>query len=209
MTKIILTRHGHVEGIKPERFRGRMELELTEQGRKEAELTRDRIKSSWQVSAIYSSPMHRAADTARTIGQPFHLEPVLLETLNDIDYGEWQGLTIREARSKWPLKIALWLKSPHLAEMPGGETLRHLQSRVLQALDQILTEHPRDTVVVVGHDSVNRALLCHMFGLSLSNYWNIKQEPCCINEIDAGEEGFTFDAINDVTHLAVNPSGEP
>ena len=47
MTKLILVRHGHVEGITPERFRGRAALPLTEQGRREAEMTAAYIAASW------------------------------------------------------------------------------------------------------------------------------------------------------------------
>jgi len=52
MTKIILVRHGHVEGITPERFRGRADLELTQQGRRQAEDTAARIKASWAPAAL-------------------------------------------------------------------------------------------------------------------------------------------------------------
>src|SRR5258708_30393194 len=63
MTKLILARHGHVEGISPERFRGRAELPLTAAGRREAELTAARIAASWRPAAIYTSPMGRCVDT--------------------------------------------------------------------------------------------------------------------------------------------------
>jgi broad specificity phosphatase PhoE len=202
VTKIILTRHGHVEGIEPVRFRGRLQLELTDQGRWEARRTRDRINSAWKVAQVYSSPMHRAVETARIIGEPFQLEPTPLELLNDIDYGHWEGLTMREVRSKWPLKLALWKRAPDLAEFPGGETLKQLQARVLAALDAILAAHTGDTAVIVGHDSVNRVLLCHIMELPLSRYWDIGQAPCAIDEIDAVGGRFTVGTINDVRHLA-------
>ena len=70
MTKLILTRHGHVEGISPERFRGRAELPLTELGRREAEMTAARIAASWRPAAIYTSPMGRCVDTGAAIGKP-------------------------------------------------------------------------------------------------------------------------------------------
>src|SRR5712691_11310599 len=59
MTKLLLVRHGHVEGISPERFRGRAELKLTAAGRREAEMTAARIAVSWRPAAIYTSPMSR------------------------------------------------------------------------------------------------------------------------------------------------------
>jgi broad specificity phosphatase PhoE len=57
MTKIILTRHGDVEGIKPERFRGRTELPLTELGQAQAKAVAARI--TWNPAKVYTSPMGR------------------------------------------------------------------------------------------------------------------------------------------------------
>ncbi|AXX40234.1 histidine phosphatase family protein [Acinetobacter baumannii] len=64
-----------------------------------------------------------------------------------------------------------------------------------------LHKHRDQTIVLVGHDSINRVLLTHMLGLSLSKYWRIKQEPCCINEIVIDGETFTVHRINDNSHL--------
>src|SRR5205085_2958232 len=102
MTRLLLVRHGHVEGISPERFRGRAELPLTATGRREAELTAARIAASWRPAAICTSPMGRCVDTGAAIAQPFGLTPSVMPGLNDIDYGEWQGLTRDEAHARWP-----------------------------------------------------------------------------------------------------------
>jgi probable phosphoglycerate mutase len=102
VTKILLVRHGHVPGISPERFRGRADLPLTPEGRREAEMTAHRISATWKPMAIYASPLSRCRDTGAAIGRPFGLEPVSHEGLLDIDYGEWQGLTPDEAKLRWP-----------------------------------------------------------------------------------------------------------
>ena len=68
MTKLILVRHGHVEGISPERFRGRAELPLTETGHREADATAKRIAASWRPAAIYTSPLGRSVETGAQCG---------------------------------------------------------------------------------------------------------------------------------------------
>ena len=100
MTKIILVRHGHVEGISPERFRGRADLELTLEGRRQAEATARRIEASWTPDALYASPLSRARTTAEAIGRPLGLTPTPVPGLVDIDYGEWQGLTPDEGQTQ-------------------------------------------------------------------------------------------------------------
>src|SRR5437868_300573 len=90
MTQNILLRHGHVEGISPERFRGRTDLMLTPEGHRQAAATARRIQASWRPAAVYTSPMSRSRVTGEAIAKPFGLSPSALEGLADIDYGEWQ-----------------------------------------------------------------------------------------------------------------------
>ena len=69
MTKILLIRHGHVEGIKPERFRGREPLDLTALGRAEAAAVARRVAGAWRPSKIYTSPMGRCMETGAAIAK--------------------------------------------------------------------------------------------------------------------------------------------
>jgi len=196
MTKIILVRHGHVEGISPERFRGRADLELTLEGRRQAEATARRIEASWTPDALYASPLSRARTTAEAIGRPLGLTPTPVPGLVDIDYGEWQGLTPDEVRLKWPEALDTWYRAPHWAAIPGGESLQDVLARAVAALRDVVGRHARETVVVVGHDSVNRIILLNALDLPLSRYRRLGQDPCAINEIDflAGE--FTVRVVN-------------
>jgi phosphoserine phosphatase len=123
MTKLILVRHGHVEGISPERFRGRAELPLTETGRREAAATAVRIAANWRPAAIYTSPMGRCVETGAAIGKPLSLSGSVMPGVNDIDYGDWQGLTNDEARASWPDELETWYRHPDWAAIPRGETL--------------------------------------------------------------------------------------
>src|SRR5215471_3129124 len=201
MTKLLLVRHGHVEGISPERFRGRAELPLTELGRREAEATAAYIASSWHPVAIYTSPMGRCVDTGAAIGKIVGVGPAAMPRLNDIDYGDWQGLARDEAHARWPAEIDLWYAHPDWAALPNGESLQQVLTRAVAALRDIVRRHPDDTVVLVAHDSVNRVLLLHALELPLSRYWRLKQSPCCINELDFGADGFTIHSINRTGHL--------
>lgn len=202
MTKLILARHGHVEGISPERFRGRTELPLTELGQREADATAKCIAASWRPAAIYTSPMGRCVETGTTIGKAVSLSPSTLLRLNDIDYGDWQGLTRDEAQARWPAEIDLWYAHPDWAAIPNGENLQQVLARAVAALRDIVRRHPDETVVLVAHDSVNRVLLLHALELALSRYWRIKQSPCCINELDVGPDGFTIHSMNATSHLS-------
>jgi phosphoserine phosphatase len=201
MTKIILTRHGHVEGITPARFRGRLDLKLTALGHRQIAATSRRINAAWRIAAIYTSPMSRCVITAQAIAASSGLTPSALPGLNDIDYGEWQGLTREEAEARWPDAVASWYRAPQLVRPEGGETLQDVLARAASMLRDVVARHRDDTIVLVGHDSVNRVILMHALDLPLSRYWALMQEPCAINELDFVQGSFAIRTINETYHL--------
>jgi phosphoserine phosphatase len=201
MTKILLTRHGHVEGIKPERFRGREPLDLTALGRAQAVAVAQRIADAWQPSHIYTSPLSRCIETATAIAKACGIAAKPCDALNDIDYGKWQFKTLAEAKALDPTLFAAWFATPHLVSFPGGEALQDVAARVADAVRMVLARHAEETIVLVGHDSVDRVLLLGFLDLPLSAYWRIAQEPCCINEIDIGGETVRIRCINATQHL--------
>jgi broad specificity phosphatase PhoE len=203
MTKIVLTRHGHVEGIKPQRFRGRAELPLTARGIAQAKTVAKRIAAGWNPVIIYTSPMGRCVATAEFIAQCCKVPVERLDELNDLDYGAWQGRSHEEVRKARPKLLSAWYETPHLVRFPGdGDSLQDLVARTADALRLILDRHPDETVVAVGHDSVNRALLMQLIDQPLSSYWRITQTPCCLNEIEIVDGKVRVLRINETRHLA-------
>jgi len=207
MTKILLTRHGHVDGITPERFRGREPLALTARGRAEAAAVAQRIAGAWRPRCIYTSPLGRCVETAAAIAKACDITAQTCDDLNDIDYGAWQFKTFADAKTQDPGLFAAWLATPHLVRFPNGETLQDLAARVADAVRMVLARHADETVVLVGHDSVNRALLLGFLDLPVSAYWRIAQEPCCLNEIDAGGGKVCVKRLNETLHLETVAGG--
>jgi broad specificity phosphatase PhoE len=202
MTKILLVRHGEVEGIKPPRFRGRADLPLTELGNAQAEATAQRIASQWSPSRLYTSPARRCRATAAPISKACDLDVLVLDDLNDIDYGAWQFRAFEEIKAIQPELFAAWFKTPQFVRFPNGESLQQLLARTADALRLILAQHGDETVVVVGHDSVNRALMLQLLDRPQSGYWSFDQDPCCINELDVEVGIVRPKRINDTAHLA-------
>lgn len=202
MTRLILTRHGHVDWIAPERFRGRAELPLSPLGERQAQALGTRIARGWKPDAIYTSPLSRCIDTGHAVAMATGTTARVVPELADTDYGKWQGLTLDEVRQRWPTELRSWFETPDAAEIPGGETLRAVQDRTASAVEAIVRRHPDQTVVVVGHDSTNRALLLHALAIPLARYWLIKQDPCCINELEIDGTGvFTLYRANESYYL--------
>ena len=204
MTKIILTRHGHVEGISPERFRGRTDVPLTEKGECQARAVATRIASGWKPRTVYTSPMSRCVVTGSEIARACGVTSEVLDDLNDLDYGEWQWKTYLEVRSENPTLFTAWQERPHLVRFPDGDSLQDLVARTADVVRFVLANHPGDDemVVLVGHDSVNRALMLQLVDQPLSAYWRIAQGPRAINEIDIIKGQVQVLRINETAHLA-------
>jgi phosphoserine phosphatase len=202
MTKILLIRHGHVEGIKPERFRGREPLALTAQGRAEAAAVARRIAGAWKPSCIYTSPLDRCMKTGEAIARACGIAGAeTCADLNDLDYGAWQFKAFADAKAENPALFAAWLATPHWVRFPNGESLQDLAARAANVLRRVLARHSGETVVLVGHDSVNRALPLQFLDLPVSSYWRIAQSPCCINEIAIADGTACVLRLNETHHL--------
>jgi len=201
VTKILLIRHGHVEGIEPARFRGRADLALTARGEAEAEAVAARIARAWRPAAIYTSPMRRCIATGDAVSKACGIEASIWDEINDIDYGAWQSRTYDEVKSSDPERFAAWFATPQLVRFPNGESLQDLMARAADALRFVLGQHRDNTVVLVGHDSVNRALLLQFLDQAASSFWRLDQAPCCLNEIDVADGCVRILSINDTCHL--------
>ena len=97
--------------------------------------------------------------------------------------------------------FACWFSAPHLVRFPDGDSFQDLAARAADALRLVLERHPEGIVVMVGHDSVNRALLLQLLDQPLSAYWRLAQDPCGISEIDLVEAQPRVRRINETLHL--------
>ncbi|HTW68764.1 MAG TPA: histidine phosphatase family protein [Acetobacteraceae bacterium] len=201
-TRIVLVRHGHVEGIDPPRFRGQTDLPLTVRGIQQAEKTRDLLAALPPPAAAYASPLSRCMKTAEIIASPWSRAITPMPSFLDIDYGDWQGRPYHEVQQADPARFARWFDTPHLAVMPGGETLLGLAARVAETMRAILANHRGDTVLLVGHDTVNRVLLLLALDLPLSRFWHLRQDPCAVNVVAYDEaRGWRVESMNEASHL--------
>jgi broad specificity phosphatase PhoE len=124
-------------------------------------------------------------------------EPGLL----DINYGEWGGLTLEEAGARDPDLLARWYEDPGSVVFPGGEGLADVQARARAILDRLVEQHQEQTVLVVGHVVVNRALLLEVLGAPLSHFWELGQDNGAVNVIEWRYTRLVVSLLNDTCHL--------
>jgi len=107
-----------------------------------------------------------------------------------------------EVKAEAPETYRQWKTAPQRVRFPDGESLQDLFARTADVLRLVLERHVGETVVLVGHDSVNRALLLQLLDAPLSAYGRLAQDPATLNEVDIEGGAVRIVRVNDTSHLA-------
>lgn len=197
--KLIIARHGETDWNVKEVFRGRLDIELNETGRRQAELMAGYLAGT-KLSAIFSSPLKRASETASFVTARQGVEVITTPELVDMDFGEWQGLPIQTVREKHPDFFARWLKQPHHLKVPDGESLLEVRERVLSLVSRITAGNKGNTLLV-SHRVVGKVLICALLGLDDRHFWNIKLDTCGLTTFELEGGRFILAGHNDTSFL--------
>ncbi len=200
MTRVYFVRHGTTDWNKEEIFRGRLDCKLNETGQAEARALAEYFRDI-RLQAVYSSPLSRAMETAQAVAEAKALQVVPHPEFIDIDFGEWQGLPLKEVREKYSELYRLWQERPEAIHFPGGENLARVRARAWEGLQKVVREHPDKTALILSHRVVTKVLICTVLGLDDSHFWNIKQDTTAVNCIEYNRGFFVTSLINDTCHL--------
>jgi ribonuclease H / adenosylcobalamin/alpha-ribazole phosphatase len=197
MTVFHLLRHG--ERASGRVLAGRMPgIGLTERGRDDVAAVAERLAADG-IAAIYSSPLQRTRESAEIVAARLGLPIVFRDELIELDFGEWTGKTFDEIRTdpRWPS----WNTRRSLSTIPGGETMREVQRRVVEALLEIHQKHPDDAVLVVSHGDVIRAALLFALGMPLDFYNRIEVAQGSVSTVRIDTGGVRVISINERPRL--------
>src|SRR5712691_9620585 len=157
-TRLLLVRHAPPKEEARGRCYGTRDIGLSVRGQRHAQLlarTLDRIP----LAAIYTSPRERAIGTATPLAIAHGLTPIVDDALREIDFGDFEGQTYDEIAAKHPDLYRQWMEMPTLVQFPGGENYARLRVRALAAMEAIRACHDGETVAIVSHGGVLRAML--------------------------------------------------
>jgi broad specificity phosphatase PhoE len=199
MAELILARHGETAWNVEQVFRGRIDVELNQNGLKQAELLAEYL-SGLNIEAVYSSPLKRALKTAEAVARRHRLKLEVSPGLNDCDFGLWQGLSLREVKNKYGQLYEQWAESPQLVKIPGGESLDGVRERALKVVNGVMAKHS-GAVVLVAHRVVNKVLICALLGLDNSRFWNIRQDVGGTTFFSYENGRFVLTRHNDTSYL--------
>jgi broad specificity phosphatase PhoE len=201
-TRILLVRHGETDFNLKRRFQGRIDIPLNKEGKNQAQALALALKDE-SMTAIYSSPLIRAMETARPI-KAFHPSTPLFEEggLTEMDLGEFDGMQAGDWGSKYQEFYKTWRTTPSCLKMPGGESLVEVQIRAIGTLERITKPYPPgSTLLLCSHNFVNRTIICHALGLPLDRFRDFQQDAAALNVLYRRGGQLVAEVVNDVSHL--------
>ena len=168
MVKFIFVRHGESKSNEDGRFAGCTDIPLSELGKKQAEAVCAYLLDTYKIDAIYSSPLSRAYDTIKGVGEALGLPVQKHDGLKEVNGGQWEGLSIAKVKEKYGNDYALWLTDIGNAKATGGEDFMTVQKRALQAIDEFAQKHQGQNVLIGTHAGVLRCLQCRFQNLPIT-----------------------------------------
>ena len=199
MAEVILVRHGQTAWNIAEVFRGQIDIELDTTGLKQAELLAEYLNHR-NLEAVYSSPLQRAVQTAEAIVRHHGLTVEITLGLNDIDFGDWQGLSLEEVSNKFSKLYSAWVSAPHRVKIPSGESLDDVRQRATTLVNEVVKKH-EGAVVLVSHRVVHKVLICALLGLDNSHFWDIRLDTCGLTTFDLTNGQFVLTEHNNTSFL--------
>lgn len=193
-TTFLLIRHA-AHGLLGRVLAGRMGgVHLSEEGRAQADGLAGKLRGE-DVRLVQSSPMERARETAQPIAAALGLPVEVSPALGEIDFGAWTGRAFDEldGDAGW----ICWNAARSLARPPGGESAVEVLVRLLAHVERLRERHADETVALVSHCDVIRALLLHALGLPPEAYARIEIAPASISRLVIGDWGARVDGLNE------------
>lgn len=197
--RLLLVRHGETAYNSEGLFRGRADPPLTERGQRQAAAVGNAL-ASMASPLLVVSPRRRAKATAQAIAARAGVAAVAEDArFDDLDYGDWTGLSPLRVAEQWPTAYAVWQGNPERLELPHGERVGFARDRVWSACQASVERSP--LVLVVTHDVCIRMALCALLDAPLAAMHRLRIDLASITELVASSGRWVVRRANDTAHL--------
>lgn len=159
MAKLYVIKTGQTTFEAESRIESTAGAPLSDQGVQDVHIAAGQLAAE-KLSAIYAAAAETEYQTARLVGRQLGLKVRTVPNLREIDYGMWQGLTLKEIRRRQPKVYRQWSEAPTTVCPPGGETLADGQQRIRKALEGIIRRRKNEPPLLVLRPVVLVLLRC-------------------------------------------------
>jgi 2,3-bisphosphoglycerate-dependent phosphoglycerate mutase len=200
-TRICFIRHGETDWNVEKRIQGQIDTPLNDTGRRQA-LAMAFNAAHHPFSAIYSSDLIRARDTANMLADKCGLEIIKLPQLRERHFGIFQGLTAKEGAIQFPAAHAQYQARDPNYDFESGESLHNLAGRVATAVNHMTLHHQGEAIAAVTHGGLLDILYRHATGRPLHTPRDFDIPNCALNWFRFDEHGWHLETWDDHHHLA-------
>ncbi len=181
-TRLLLIRHGEVEPRYQGIFGGRIDMNLSPRGKRQAKILADylRVKT---IDAVYASPMKRVQQTLAPTLKAHGHKQTIFHDLREIDFGDWTGKNWATVRDEFNFAVHEWLEQIENPGAPNGESGPAFRARLEPCLREIINKHQSQNVAVFCHGGVIRALLAILLELPLPKTNSFEVEYASITQV--------------------------
>ena len=197
---IYVIRHGETDWNRAGCLQGQLDIPINASGRVQATLTAKAL-ASYGATALYSSDLLRAYETAQIIGYQTGLRVIQKPALREINFGAWQGLTRAEILERDPDIYAARRERPYDVPPPAGETWRCFYQRALQAMSDILQATEAQKIIVSTHSGICTVFGLEALGLGYTGERTFGNANCAIHTLVIRSTGWQAVTLNDTAHL--------
>jgi broad specificity phosphatase PhoE len=198
--RLLLVRHGATAWNNEGRIIGSTDLPLSTDGRKQAQQLGIRL-SGEPIDIILSSDLRRASETARIISVECKTPLALDNRLREVDFGLWEGMTVREIQEKYTKEFDDWKNNSSFSP-PNGERYPSITGRMQSFLGDLKNDHSGNTVLIVSHGVILQMMIFQLMDFPYRNDWHFYMFNGSITEMMINKARTVMVYLNDTHHLS-------
>lgn len=200
MVKLILVRHALTVDNQKSRLSGHIDSYISEEGKEQIDKITNYLKD-FDIDKIYTTTSSRTKDTVKKLSELKSIEIIEKESLKEISFGDFEGLTFDEIKDKYPKEFQDMIEKGYEYKYPNGESLIDSYNRVCIELDNIISNNDNRTILICSHGGTIRNIITYLISNSYKYHWNFKIDNGSVTILEA-QDGFTvITAMNNTSFI--------
>ena len=189
MVKLILVRHALTVDNQKSRLSGHIDSSISEEGKEQIDKITNYLKD-FDIDKIYTTTSSRTKDTVKKLSELKFIEIIEKESLKEISFGDFEGLTFDEIKDKYPKEFQDMIEKGYEYKYPNGESLIDSYNRVCIELDNIISNNDDRTILICSHGGTIRNIITYLISNSYKYHWNFKIDNGSVTILEV-QDGFT------------------
>lgn len=200
MIKLILVRHALTVDNQKSRLSGHIDSSISEEGKEQIDKITNYLKD-FDIDKIYTTTSSRTKDTVKKLSELKSIEIIEKESLKEISFGDFEGLTFDEIKDKYPKEFQDMIEKGYEYKYPNGESLIDSYNRVCIELDNIISNNDDRTILICSHGGTIRNIITYLISNSYKYHWNFKIDNGSVTILEV-QDGFTvITAMNNTSFI--------